>query len=161
MAAVTANVIVRVVMGLLLVSRCNCHPCPNAAHHQYTNDLLALDSCKRATLIRLPPYANSIVSQLDWRQWQASLTRHPDKAFADFVVEGIKDGFRDGYARTSANCNKASKSMRSGKEQRTVIDAYLANECAEGRILGPFDERAMPQLQLSCLGVVPKHTPGS
>ena len=81
--------------------------------------------------------------------------------FADFVVEGIKEGFRVGYNGSPANCKKAPKNMRSAKEQRMVIDAYLANECAEGRILGPFDERALPQLHVSRLGVVPKHTPGS
>lgn len=120
-----------------------------------------MDSCRRAPPIRLPPYANSIVSPLDWRQWQASLSRHPDKAFADFVVGGIRDGFRVGYVGTPADCKKAPKNMRSAKEQRAVINAYLADECAEGRILGPFEEQVLPQLHVSRLGVVPKHTPGS
>ena len=50
--------------------------------------------------------------------------------------------------------------MQSAREGRTAINEYLAQECAEGRILGPFDEHSLPQLQVSRLGVVPKHTPG-
>ncbi len=41
-----------------------------------------------------------------------------------------------------------------------MVCEYLARKCAEGRVLGPFAEQMLPQLQLNQLGVVPKSTPG-
>ncbi len=101
-----------------------------------------------------------IFTPLPWREWQSSLGRHPDRAFADFVVNGIKEGFRIGYEYASHRCKKASSNMPSAKDGHAAISAYLAKECAEGRVLGPFDEQSLPQLNVSRLGVVPKHTPG-
>ena len=88
-----------------------------------------------------------------------SLATHPDRDFANLVVTGIREGFRVGYDY-SHTCKKSPKNMQSAREGWTAINEYLAQECAEGRILGPFDEQSLPQLQVSRLGVVPKHTPG-
>lgn len=89
-----------------------------------------------------------------------SLTTHPDRDFANLVVTGIKEGFRVGYDYFSHTCKKSPKNMQSAREGRAAINKYLAQECAKGRILGLFNEQSLPQLQLSHLGVVPKHTPG-
>ena len=40
------------------------------------------------------------------------------------------------------------------------MSAYLAKECVEGQVLGLFDEHLLLQLNISRLGVVPKHSPG-
>ena len=45
-------------------------------------------------------------------------------------------------------------------ERGEVVSAYLAKECAEGRVLGPFEEHSLPQLHVNRIGVVPKHAPG-
>ena len=88
-----------------------------------------------------------------------SLATHPDRDFANLVVTGIREGFRVGYDY-SHTCKKSPKNMQSAREGWTAINEYMAQECAEGRILGPFDEQSLPQLQVSRLGVVPKDTPG-
>lgn len=103
---------------------------------------------------------SSIVTLLPWREWQMSLMTHPDRDFANLVVTGIKEGFCVRYDYSSHTCKKSPKNMQSAREGRAAINKYLAQECAEGRILGPFNEQSLPQLQLSHLGVVPKHTPG-
>ncbi len=76
------------------------------------------------------------------------------------VVSGIHGGFRVGFNYSSHRCKKAKKNMVSAEGRRLVISQYLAKECAEGRVLGPLDEHLFPQIQVSRLGVVPKHTPG-
>ena len=88
-----------------------------------------------------------------------SLASHPDRDFVNLVVTGIREGFRVGYDY-SHTCKKSPKNMQPAREGRTAINEYLAQECAEGRILGSFDEQLLPQLQVSRLGVVPKHIPG-
>ena len=40
-----------------------------------------------------------------------------------------------------------------------MLSTYLADECAEGCVLGLYDQQSLLQLHLSRLGVVPKHTP--
>ncbi len=101
------------------------------------------------------------MTPLHWREWGVSLRNHPDRNFANFVVNGIKEGFRIGFDYTSHRCKKSTRNMPSATEQgHAIISSYLAKECAEGRVLGPFEEHFFPQLQVSRIGVVPKHTPG-
>ena len=46
--------------------------------------------------------------------------------------------------------------MHSAREHLEVIQEYLANECAEGRVLGPFPPASLPDVQISRFGVVSK-----
>ncbi len=100
-----------------------------------------------------------IVTPLHWREWNTSLAKHPDRSFANFVVSGIQGGFCIGF-NYSHSCKKATRNMQSAKAGQSIVREYLAKECAEGRILGPFIEHSLPQLQVSRLEVVPKHTLG-
>ena len=56
-------------------------------------------------------------------------------------------------AKWFQDCRKATHNMSSALGHPEVIRDYLAKECAQGRILGPFQPHA---LQVSRLGVVPK-----
>ena len=46
--------------------------------------------------------------------------------------------------------------MSSAFEHPEIIRSYLAAECAQGRILGPFEPSSLPQLHISCFGIIPK-----
>ena len=51
--------------------------------------------------------------------------------------------------------------MNSAQMHPEVVDAYIAEEIASGRMFGPFHPTAIPSLHLNRLGVIPKgHTPG-
>ena len=50
--------------------------------------------------------------------------------------------------------------MPSALERREVVSSYLAKECAEVRVLGPFEDHSLLQLHVNRIGVVPKHAPG-
>ena len=45
-------------------------------------------------------------------------------------------------------------------EHATVVKEYLAKECAEGRVLGPFNMDQFPLSQISRFGVIPKGSTG-
>ena len=68
-----------------------------AGGYCYTRYLRALDSCRAPLPVRFPPLMAVISSPLHWREWQLSLAKHLDEFFAQFVVRGIKEGFRIGY----------------------------------------------------------------
>ena len=50
--------------------------------------------------------------------------------------------------------------MSSARDHPEVVRDYLAGECAEGRILGPFPAGSLPGLQVSRFGVIPKGKSG-
>ena len=46
--------------------------------------------------------------------------------------------------------------MKSVKENPQVIDEYLVRECSLGCILGPLNPTIIPEVHISCFGVMPK-----
>ena len=60
-------------------------------------DLQVLDQCRATTPIRLPPALETVNMPLVWQQWESCLAAHPDRAYREYIVNGIRDGFRVGY----------------------------------------------------------------
>ena len=69
-----------------------------------------------------------------------TLAKHPDEFFTQFVLRGIKEGFRIGYDYWSQVRKISMANMPSAREGQLVVGVYLAKECAEGQVLGLFDE---------------------
>ena len=73
----------------------------------------------------------------------------------DYVLSGIAHGFDIGFLPqfpvTSARKNKASATAHP-----EIVDAYLQNEVALGRVAGPFLSSPLPNLHVSSFGVIPK-----
>ena len=68
--------------------------------YPYTEDLQRLEASssnkgKSLAVTELPK--NSITTQLLWRRWSQALKHHPNKAFRDYIVTGLKEGFKFGY----------------------------------------------------------------
>ena len=78
----------------------------------------------------------------------------------NIVTSGIKEGFRIGYDYVSQSQQSAAKNMPSALDRREIVSSHLAKDCTEGRVLGPFKEQSLPQLDVNRLGMVPKHFPG-
>ncbi|MCG8625873.1 MAG: hypothetical protein MJE68_28235, partial [Proteobacteria bacterium] len=51
-----------------------------------------------------------------------------------------------GFDYTTAACRSSEKNLPSVREQPQIVGDYLAEECAQGRILGPFDPKSFPQV---------------
>ena len=122
-------------------------------------DLLALDACRPQTPSLLPAGMQQINTPLDWRAWDSCLASHPDQAFRQYIVHGIRYGFRIGF-NYSHTCTSAMRNLASAREQPQVIRDYLATECASGRVIGPLTPQDFAQLHVSSFGVIPKKTPG-
>ena len=123
-------------------------------------DLLTLEAQRLLPAPSVPPMLQSPSTPLDWRMWEECLKDHPDRRFRDYIVRGIRDGFRIGFSRRSHRCRRAKKNMRSALEHPGVIQDYLMKGCVEGHILGPFDPHLLPDVQISRFGVIPKGNSG-
>ena len=55
----------------------------------------------------------------------------------------------------------AARNMQSVAEHPEVIREYLAEECAQGRVLGPLEPEAVSGVHISRFGLIPKKTPGA
>ena len=120
------------------------------------DELVELDSRRKEGPVMVSTMLTTYPSPLKWRDWEDCLATHPDRRFADYITNGIREGFRIGYDYRSHKCKKATSNMRSATDHPEVIREYIAKECAEGRILGPFDPNLLPEVQISRFGVIPK-----
>ncbi len=46
-----------------------------------------------------------------WPTWTKCLAEHPDRDFTDYIVQGIRDGFRIGLDYANHSCKKATMNM--------------------------------------------------
>ena len=118
-------------------------------------DLLQLDAGRSSVPMRLPPGMEEVDSPLRWQEWDRCLAEHPDQRFRAYIVNGIRFGFRIGYAYHHSP-RKSRQNMPSALEKPEVIREYLAKECSEGRVLGPLDPSEFPYVHTSRFGVIPK-----
>ena len=128
--------------------------------YRYTANLLALDRCRAPSFMLPSQRFASITTPLLYDCWCSALRGHPDRLFASYITDGIRDGFRVGFQYGSLACHPTHRNMRSATQCSVKISEYLATECASGRVLGPFPRDLVPMVHLNRLGAVPKSTPG-
>ena len=121
--------------------------------------LLGLDACRPATPVHLPPAMGTVSTPLDWREWDEALSSHPDQRLRSYLVNGLRVGFRVGYNYRTP-CVKSRRNMASASANPDVVREYLATECAEGRVMGPFSPEDFPLVHVSRFGVIPKGSTG-
>ena len=100
---------------------------------------------------------SKVTSPLIITTWERALAPHPDRAFAQYITEGLRQGFRVGF-RHSAPLRSATSNMESARQHRGIIGEYLGKELSLGRMLGPFPKGAqgLPQLHINRFGIIPK-----
>ena len=123
--------------------------------YKYTNDLLSFDACRPAEAglgPALPPICRQITTPLDAEVWACQLRNHPDRAFADYIVSGIRQGFRLGFDYSKRKPLPAKKNMRSATDNGTVVEEYLRKEVSAGRVIAGVQQA----VQVSRFGAIPK-----
>ena len=70
-------------------------------------------------------------------QFAWELRFHPQRPQVDFVLDGIRHGFKLGFS-PSQKLKSAKKNKPSVDQHASVIDAYLANEVSLGRVAGKW-----------------------
>lgn len=101
----------------------------------------------------LPPV--SFVTPLKVAYLETELASHPNKANVQYVLNGIREGFRFGFKNHQA-LRSSQKNKQSAIHNPQVVDKYIDNEVRMGRVAGPFDVPPLPGLQISSFGVIPK-----
>ena len=104
--------------------------------YYYRADLLSLDFCwpestvgsEKRSVVRTP---------LQLSVWEDSLRFHPDRAFARYILRGIRECFRVGFDRRSP-LKSAARNLP--QEHPEVIQQYLEKDGSLGRMLGPFTQ---------------------
>ncbi len=104
----------------------------------------------------MPPQLKEIITPLYLPSWEMYLAHHPDGAFAQYILQGIQNGFRVGYNYFTHTCIRASSNHPSANEHPDIISKSLATEVEKGRLVGPLDIQKFPHVQISSLGSVPK-----
>ena len=128
----------------------------------YTTDLLKMQAAEPRKVVHCPELLHIRSPLLDHlTAWQRGLAAHPDRAFANYITGGIRDGFRIGFSYTRT-LNPARRNMPSAEHHPEVVEAYLAGEVPAGRIIGPLPPGTThDHVQINRLGVIPKgHAPG-
>lgn len=119
--------------------------------YEYTSDLLCLDFC-RPSLEHQCQALIGIRTPLCAAAWNRALVSHPDRAFARYTSQGLRQGFRIGFNHR-APLKSAASNMGSAHQHPTVTREYVDKELSLGRMLGPFpDASALPPYILTGLG---------
>ena len=138
---------------------CNCRAAGDGTVNQsrkylYMADLRAMDACRPLEASGVPDEVGVVSSPLVANEWETVLAGHPDREFAEFVVRGIREGFRIGFDYSCRLGGNIPKNMRSASENQDPIDRYVRAEAQERRLI-----RA--PVRVSRVGVIPKpHQPG-
>lgn len=129
--------------------------------YRYMEELKRLDNAHGASVPVVDPRLSPIITPLNLGAWSKCLEYHPDKAFVQYILTGVTQGFRVGF-NTGARLRPAKRNIPSADQHPEVISDYIQKEKAAGRILGPFTPSDLePSVQISRFGVIPKgHTPG-
>ena len=107
----------------------------------------------------MPPEATAITTPLQPKEWQRSLSAHPDTSLATFFILGLTDGFKIGFNNPTSNLRSAHKNLAGVLQHSQVVDDFLKAEIAEHRVAGPF-HKDIPDAHISRFGVIPKqHKP--
>lgn len=68
-----------------------------AGSYRYMEDLIRLEGCRLPEPMGLVQSLQASNSPLRWQEWDTGLSTHPDQRFRQYIVNGIREGFRVGF----------------------------------------------------------------
>ena len=125
----------------------------NSYFYPYTPELLQLEKFTEIIPESLLAYALQITTPLIADQWEHHLKDHPDRNLVQYILHGIREGFRIGFNRDN-KCKRATSNMNSAIANPQPVSEFLQTELSAGRIVGPLPD--IPEVQISRFGVIPK-----
>ena len=120
-------------------------------HYRYLPDLLELE----ATATGLGPSCFRPATPLRLQAWQKALADHPDQPFAQYMLNGIANGFHIGADR-AISLRSNTTNMPSVRQHPQLVEAHIRAESTAGRLLGPLPPLLSGLVQTSPIGLIPK-----
>ena len=120
---------------------------PITGLYPYTSDLLALAACTNPLPPPLPPALCNITTPLNWR---ACLAPHSDQAYAQYLLDGIANGFRIGVTYTAVKFSSANTYHPSANEHPDVISKPRGHQRLTDWPLKPAIPPLCPYQQPRC-----------
>ncbi len=124
------------------------------AGYRFTSQLLELERNSEGSSSKVLQGAEEVVTPLKWQQWEKDLGEHPDKEWVEFLVRGLRRGFRLGHDQDRSRLGSQTGSMYEASQHRDIITNYLQNELQERRIWRVDGDTV--EVQCSPFGVIPK-----
>ena len=125
--------------------------------YPYIRSLLTLAARKNLQPTPLPPWLSDIVTPLTHDMWAAAMQEYPDKLFKEYILSGIKNGFRVGFNYRHKSLVARTSNMASAREHPDIVDNYLLGEKSQGRIGSVPESSPLAQAcHTSPFGVIPK-----
>ena len=122
----------------------------------FTGRLRNLAACV-SPLPTPPAVLSEISTPWNWLAWENMLHTHPEREFADIIVNCIREWFHIGFEyRRFGGTRSSDRNMRSTLEHPDVVDEYLVEERRRGHVLGPFAQLPACPLIVSRFRVIPK-----
>ena len=86
------------------------------------------------------------------------LERHPDRWFAEYISRGFERDFRVSFQGAQAQLRSCGRNMVSARDHPEVVEKYLTDEAAAGRLLAVGSKEMVAGLGVHCspFGVIPK-----
>ena len=87
--------------------------------------------------------------------WAACFSDHPDRAYCNYLLWGLREGFHIGYQQDQMCCRSTLANMQSTAVWPEVISSFLEAKVQAGQILGPVGPKAARAVQVNTFGLVP------
>ena len=126
--------------------------------YAYSDKLLALESQTPNKNTSIPTALQVISTPLRYEVWQSYLVNHHDQRFVQYILRGIKDGFRIGFNSKSTILKTCYSNLLSAMDHPQVVTSYITDELHDNRLLLVGSPTMAKKLGVHCspFGVIPK-----
>ena len=100
----------------------------------FRDKLQALLVCRPTHKVHLSLELGEITTPLKVHVLEQELQNHPDKQYVNYILTGIKHGFRLGFNYSASKLIDSNSNLLSAVEHPGVINDYLANELENHRM---------------------------
>ena len=111
-----------------------------------------------ATTVHLAILDAPVAAPLRADVWEVALAEHPGSTWANYLVQGMRQGFRIGL-KGDVHCRSVTSNAPSAHRQSTQVTKFISQQLTCGYMLGPLDPQQASGVVRSRLAATPKKTP--
>ena len=128
------------------------------AEYEYGRKLVQLESGAEQGSVRVPECARGVATSLSLEKWEQLLLGYPDEGLKQFLLRGIRGGFRIGFQARLSRLRSKGRNISSAAEHPEVVSRYLQTEEALGRVcrVGTIEQAEQIGIHCSPFGIIPK-----